>query len=416
MKQEKLQIKGLSIIYNIIVALVAVSVIGVPFLHKLIDLKLACCWFIIACILSIVFSIIEVFSSNQKENKKEIIKQLISKAIQLVLFFIIFVGIFVCNYLDTRFNYYWFTFVLMVVTFPMLYLFLYFEPNEIKILNKEVDKSDFMYIFKANIFQMVILAFCFIAIVHNWVSWIFAFVGFYILYVFINIAKVFINIKDIPIINKYCLIVNFILACFGLVYLIFIIDNDNLQNIVLTIVSALAGGFITLLGVVYTIKRQEESKKRELKEKYKPHITIVQNKIEYDNNDVCLENKIDNVVVFTSDKLGVENNLFVYFVVRNVGLYPIFINKIFTTASKSETDSTLYEYMPQCCDEACIEEKTTTILKIYTTSDAIANFQKNNKLNIDVADSNGVKYSYYLIVEDYKITKTSLKEMQNGSI
>ena len=95
-----------------------------------------------------------------------------------------------------------------------------------------------------------------------------------ILIIFYNSTKSFIK-SEKPIIFS---IVQDVL--FGLsitTYLIFIIEDSSLQTIVTSIVSAVFGGYITLLGVAWTIKDNNEKRMQEERKNKIPYLTISHN-------------------------------------------------------------------------------------------------------------------------------------------
>ena len=55
-----------------------------------------------------------------------------------------------------------------------------------------------------------------------------------------------------------------------IIYLIYLIPDCNLQNVVLTIIGAVISGALTLAGVAWTIRRQNDDRKEEERKRYKP--------------------------------------------------------------------------------------------------------------------------------------------------
>ena len=88
--------------------------------------------------------------------------------------------------------------------------------------------------------------------------------------IFYNLSKVFIN-GNSPF--KFGLVQDFIVGIALTVYLIYIIPNESLQQIVIPIVAAVYGGLLTLVGVAWTIKKSDRDRKEEEKRKAKPVFT-----------------------------------------------------------------------------------------------------------------------------------------------
>lgn len=59
------------------------------------------------------------------------------------------------------------------------------------------------------------------------------------------------------------------------IYLIYITPTvNNLQSIVTTIIAAIYGGLLTLVGVAWTIRKQDEIRRDDEKKRFKPHFNI----------------------------------------------------------------------------------------------------------------------------------------------
>jgi hypothetical protein len=87
-------------------------------------------------------------------------------------------------------------------------------------------------------------------------------------------------------IAKFFVLLNFVSAFAVIIYLIYLIENSQLQSIVLTISAAAIGGLLTLSGVAWTIRRQDGIRKEEETKKFKPYFIIT-------NNEYNI--KIDNI-------------------------------------------------------------------------------------------------------------------------
>ena len=135
--------------------------------------------------------------------------------------------------------------------------------------------------------------------------------GILILYIFYNSTKAFIsNIKP-----RIIFIVQDVFIGLGItIYLIFIIPNSDLRNVVTSVVSAVFGGYVTLLGVAWTIKDNIRNKKEDERIKNIPYIFVSdeQGKIILSSYDVILKSigeNDDNVKMeITIDEFNIKNS------------------------------------------------------------------------------------------------------------
>lgn len=101
--------------------------------------------------------------------------------------------------------------------------------------------------------------------------WRFILGGLIMVIIFYNLSKVFVNGNDK---FKFGLIQDFIVGLALTMYLIYIIPNQELQNIIISIVSAVYGGLLTLIGVAWTIRKSDKDRKIEEEQKAKPIVFI----------------------------------------------------------------------------------------------------------------------------------------------
>ena len=86
----------------------------------------------------------------------------------------------------------------------------------------------------------------------------FIFGGLIMTIIFMNLSKAFIGGNPQL---KWGLVQDFIVGVGMSVYLIYIIPDADLQNVVIPIVSAVYGGLITLVGVAWTIRKADKDRK-----------------------------------------------------------------------------------------------------------------------------------------------------------
>lgn len=103
----------------------------------------------------------------------------------------------------------------------------------------------------------------------NNLTWKFILGGLIMVIIFYNLTKAFIN-GDSQL--KFGLVQDFIVGVALTIYLIYIIPNESLQQVVIPIVSAVYGGLLTLVGVAWTIRKSDKDRKLEEKNKVKPYL------------------------------------------------------------------------------------------------------------------------------------------------
>lgn len=101
-------------------------------------------------------------------------------------------------------------------------------------------------------------------------TWKFILGGLIMIIIFYNLSKAFINGNRV---FNFGLVQDFIVGIALTVYLIYIIPNQDLQNIIIPIISAVYGGLLTLVGVAWTIKKSDRDRKEEEIKKARPLFT-----------------------------------------------------------------------------------------------------------------------------------------------
>lgn len=128
--------------------------------------------------------------------------------------------------------------------------------------------------------------------------------------IFYNLTKAFIN-GDSQF--KFGLIQDFIIGVALTIYLIYIIPNESLQQVVIPIVSAVYGGLLTLVGVAWTIKKSDKDRKEEEIKKVKPVVFISSLETSVLDNKTLIEkillSKQENGTLKKSDNDSLSFNL-----------------------------------------------------------------------------------------------------------
>ena len=126
----------------------------------------------------------------------------------------------------------------------------------------------------------------YMAIFNDW-SWLIYTIGILIVInVFVNLTRAFLSENKFI---KKALPFELLIGLGITVYLIYIIPEGKLQNVVLTIIASVYGGLITLVGVAWSIKHSNQTRKEDLerienerkeeeRKKHIPYVTIDKSK------------------------------------------------------------------------------------------------------------------------------------------
>lgn len=216
--------------------------------------------------------------------------------------------------------------------------------------------------------------FTFVCMFMNWTIAFFIFAGIYLIKMIYNVSIVLLNRIDS---NKYpifLIIGDFVLSFLLLILLLYKIPNESLQTIVISLTAALIGGFLTLLGVIMTIKKSDKDRKEEEIKKAKPVFAF--NMLDHDPKfddaigKVCLSD--------TSEEFDISCDVFVE--LENSNLSPFELKRVFHDG------------------KWVILEGNTTVLP---SSKCILSFKFENdptRLFLEVEDSLSNKYYYKLFI------------------
>lgn len=106
------------------------------------------------------------------------------------------------------------------------------------------------------------------------ILWQFIFGGAIMLIIFMDLAQSFSYPNNKTSLNKWVMLQNFLIGIGLSIYLIYIIPNDDVRTITIPIVAAVYGGFITLIGVAWTIKKSDFDRKEDEIKKARPLVFV----------------------------------------------------------------------------------------------------------------------------------------------
>ena len=246
------------IVLRIFLCIVRVSYCIIPFLYKLIPLVYA---YIIWGVLAVIFIVAEIILWIVNRNKA------LDKTTNILyrgspfLILLTFACAFVVNYFDTDFTWLWAIALIAFFAAPILAFnfFNYVQKSKYGVDVKETRKN--RMIVSYSMFGWLLDAF-YISIFNKCLFLQIA-LGTVILAILLySVSTAFLATKEK---QKWLIIFDFIFVIGLSIYLVYIIPNSGLQNIVLVLMGSIYGGFLTLVGVAWTIqetRKQEQEKKR----------------------------------------------------------------------------------------------------------------------------------------------------------
>lgn len=231
----------------------------VPFLHKIIPHTWAYWLWGMSAIIYIIDSVVEWVKRREKSSEENAF-DILSRGFSAVIF-VLFGSVFTINYFDTDYSWKWACIVTTAIASPIMF----FNWFGLLKTNNEYSKEQKKAI-RRKFIKMVIFYWLADGFFASWIleSILFQFLtgGLCMIIIFVNLSEIVLSGK---VFNVWFIIHDFVVGVALTVYLIYIIPNDSVQSIVLTITAALYGGLLTLIGVAWTIKdgqeREAESKR-----------------------------------------------------------------------------------------------------------------------------------------------------------
>lgn len=260
----------------------------IPFLHNYIDHTWAQWIWYPACAIFVVSAVIDSHSTNKKPGKIPLFD--FFEKLSLLPAIMIFGSAFIINYYNVAFSWWWAGFVIFAVYFPVFMFGIRKYLEKEKSYTPEQIKKSKKNCLKYVLFYWLIDLF-YMSIFNYWQTsgdsqkiWFvlqFIFGGLAMVYIFYNLTRVFLANGEK---HWWGLLQDFIFGVAITIYLICLIpETDGLQNVVSTIIAAVYGGLLTLVGVAWTIKDSENKRKEEERAKNIPYIKLV-SEIIYDDH------------------------------------------------------------------------------------------------------------------------------------
>lgn len=278
----------------------------------------------------------------------------------LMIIYFAFLSVFIFNYYNIDKIWCWVIFIYVAIYSVVFFIsLLNFEIKE-KIFSEEQQKNATLNIVKCIILYLSLDAF-YISIVYNQIIVTTVFGVFSIILILIGLINAFLNTNNT---NKELLFWEIIEMVIGLgltVYLIFIIPDSNLQQIVMVIIGAVYSGIFTLVGVAWTFKKSDEvrqcdmerldfERREEERKKFVPYITISNNKASISLNayircglNLGSKKDVDKIKNNTVYLYSIKN-----FNIKNVSESNIIIKAIIINDHKYDFENYLIEKCSVC--------------------------------------------------------------------
>lgn len=305
-----------------------IAFLVVPFLNNCIDHTLAKWIWYPACAIFILSAFLELHNSNKRTSNNPLFNFI--EKISLLPTVMIFGNAFLINYYHVAFSWWWAGFVIFAVYFPVFMFGIrkYLEkeknytPEQIKKSQKNCLKYVLFY-WLIDLFYMSIFNYWQTSGDSQkvWFALQFIFGGLAMVYIFYNLTRVFLANGEK---HWWRLLQDFVLGILTTIYLIFLLPNDSgLQTVAATIIAAVYGGLLTLVGVAWTIKDADTKRKEEERKKYTPFVNLYTNPVT--NADHTLT--VDDInfsasgipQVYTINSFYIKNTDFTPFCI--VGIY-----------------------------------------------------------------------------------------------
>lgn len=372
---------------------IAIAIVGlasfiaflvVPFLHNCIDHTLAQ-WIWYPAVAILVLGSIVGNARNKRQMFKTLLFEFLGKWGEFSAYPII-ISIFVFNYYEIDYAWMWVIFGIVALCIPTFFLSLLMFHIKNDHPSEEAKQQSSVNIMKSIILYWFI-DLLYMSIFNDWLIPTFIFGILSIVIIFFNLTNAFLNgAKSL----RFFIVLEMILALIMSGYLIFIIPNESVQEIVLTIAAALYGGILTLVGVAWTIKKTDEDKKETQQLTLKPWLFLVKGYMTKEE-----KSKIQKYIFSIS---GTEQN-------SPLSLC-ILKNTDNGIAILRELSTRQYRYIP--VGDAIVDKNSVFNLYVSFEED-----DKKENLRLMVEDVLGNQYTYKLLATEYPSVINTCMEERN---
>lgn len=209
----------------------------------------------------------------------------------------------------------WLIFIIIIIVTPFAVAYVGVCVKRKNKLTKEQEKAIEVNIIKFVLFYWLVDLFYMSFIIDNLVCK-FIFGGLVVLIVLYNLSMAFLKqtVKNGNELLKLGLLQDFVVGIGMSIWLIYLMPDSDLQTIAMTMVAAVYGGLLTLVGVAWTIRkgdkyrkedlmRIEKERKEEDRRKYSPVFSVVNKNIDMKKCVIIALDDVENIdkIVIQSD-------------------------------------------------------------------------------------------------------------------
>ena len=263
-----------------------VTFIVIPFLSHVIDHYLAQFLWYPSLIVTFIIPFLPTKKWSKKQNKLDILKAALGnrvvKTVKIsitVCLIIIIAIVFINNYylLISWAPYIWTSVVFTIFCFSSIPFFICLYKE------KRITGNDLFETIKNCFYAVIIImltGLSILAITKHWTPLVFYFGIPLVISLYWKLIHDFLSSEHFHVFGRaFNIFISIFGLCFALgltVYMIYLIPDDlsNLQGILTTIVASFLGGSFTLVGVAWTIRRQDAIRQEEERKKYYPIVNL----------------------------------------------------------------------------------------------------------------------------------------------
>lgn len=236
----------------VLCGMVSFSIIVIlPFLHSYVPLQIAQSLWFPACALYLVFWAIglRIEKFSFEDPREDFIANWgLFSAIPITL------SVFVFSYYEIHYIWCWVIFTMIFIATPVFLFNLYsldLKVNDRSLSEKNRLAKDTL---KSVLFLWIVDLF-YMSIFNQWLKSTYFFGIIAVVFLFYNVTHAFLKgFKTL----QFLLPFEFLLGVGATVYLIYIIPDESLQEIILSVVTSVLGGLLALVGVAWTIRSTNE--------------------------------------------------------------------------------------------------------------------------------------------------------------
>ncbi len=382
--------KVVKILWAIVKFVAFIGMVVTPFIGMKIDFTLANILFYGSVFIVVLSIFVNDKKAQDKTNPKETRKSFAKACSVLCRIYLPLVmsGIFtVLNY-STGYDWYWFGFSTFIesMIFGSIAMFIYGLKDENR---TDEEKVHALGVISTKVLFFTFVDFFYIAIAKAivWAQYVTG--GLIILYIFTDMSNVF-RPNRTQSTSKILLCIEFLIGVGVSIYLIVQISDQTLRDALITIVSAIFGGLLTLLGVAWTIQNEARQKRKEEQNRICPIIINKDGKIRSVKNN-CIEGEKGTTLCFSSNT---DDNYGISFNVKNASNNVCFIKEIVLEKCILK---------PINGTNFCVEgkEEFTVVLNNLSVDQLV--YLAKGHIYMRILDIQGTEYSFLIKTADNQI-------------